>query len=63
MKLHFLNLLIISLSILYKVLAEIDDIPDCKVALGWKGEVKECCVSDFGPFFCNANKRIVSIKL
>jgi len=51
MKLHFLNLLIISLSILYKVLAEIDDIPDCKVALGWKGEVKECCVSDFGPFF------------
>jgi len=63
MKFPSLNLLIISLSILHIVLAEVEeDIPDCELALDWKDIGTGCCNSDSGPYFCNADNRIVSIK-
>ena len=63
MKFHFLNLLIIALSINYKVSAENEDKSDCELALEWKYDIKECCISDSDPFFCNANNKIESIYL
>jgi len=69
MKLHFLNPLIISLSILYKVSARIEDRSDCELALEWINDynsrnISDCCVSDSDPIFsCNNRNKIESINI
>jgi len=69
MKFLSLNLLIISLSILYKVSAKDGDNSDCELALKWINndnlrEVSDCCVSDSDPVFsCNTRNKIESIHL
>jgi len=68
MKFHSIKILIILLSILYKVLAEDENRSDCELALEWVNHdnsriINDCCVSDDDPFFCNSGNKIESIYL